>query len=70
MGPPGMPAEAVAYYEGMLQRMSRSPGWQKFLSSNQLDDAFLRAKETTAFLGEFEDQLRKILVQGGVKLVR
>jgi putative tricarboxylic transport membrane protein len=70
IGPPGMPADAVAYYEDMLSKMSRSPGWQKFLQSNQLDDAYLNAKATTAFLGDYEQQLRDILVQSGVKLVR
>ena len=45
-------------------------GWQKFLTGNQLDDAYLDAKATTAFLGEYEDQLRKILIQSGQKLVR
>ena len=43
--------------------MSRSPGWQKFLSGNQLDDAFLKAKDTAAFLGEFEGQLRKVMTR-------
>ena len=50
--------------------MARSPSWQKFLASNQLDDAYLNAKETTAFLGDYEEQLRNILIQSGEKLVR
>jgi putative tricarboxylic transport membrane protein len=70
VGPPGMPADAVAYYQDMLAKMSRSSTWQKFLTSNQLDDAYLDAKATTAFLGDYEDQLRKILIQSGQKLVR
>jgi putative tricarboxylic transport membrane protein len=70
VGPPGMPADAVAYYQDMLAKMSRSPTWQKFLKSNQLDDAYLDAKATTAFLGDYEGQLRKILIQSGQKLVR
>ena len=70
VGPPGMPADAVAYYEELLRKTSRSPGWQKFLHDNQLDDAFLNAKDTVTFLGEFENQLRAILIQSGVKLVR
>ena len=70
IGPPGMPADAVAYYEDLLRKTSRSPGWQKFLTDNQLDDAFLNAKDTITFLGQFEDQLRAILIQSGVKLVR
>jgi putative tricarboxylic transport membrane protein len=70
IGPPAMPADAVAYYEDMAQKLAKSAGWQKFLSDNQLDNAFLRAKETTVFLGEFEGQLRKILELGGIKLIR
>jgi hypothetical protein len=50
--------------------MSRTPTWQKFLQSNQLDDAYLNAKATTAFLGDYEGQLRNILIQSGQKLVR
>jgi putative tricarboxylic transport membrane protein len=70
VGPAGMPAEAAAYYGELMQKMSRSPGWQKFLHDNQLDDAFLPPKETVAFLSEYENQLRDVLVQGGMKLVR
>jgi putative tricarboxylic transport membrane protein len=70
IGPPGMPADAVAYYEDLLSRMARSAAWQKFLLTNQLDNAYLNAKATTAFLGDYEGQLRKILTQSGVKLVR
>ena len=70
VGPPGMPADAVAYYEDLLSKMSRSATWQKFLTSNQLDDAYLNAKATTAFLGDYEGQLRNILIQSGQKLVR
>ena len=70
VGPPAMPADAVAYYEELLRKTSRSPGWQKFLHDNQLDDAFLNSKDTVVFLGEFERQLRDILVQSGVKVIR
>jgi len=70
VGPPGMPADAVAYYEELLRKTSRSPGWQKFLHDNQLDDAFLNSKDTIAFFGEFEQQLRDILIQSGVKVIR
>jgi putative tricarboxylic transport membrane protein len=70
VGPPGMPADAVAYYADVLSKMTKTPTWQKFLQTNQLDDAYLDAKATTAFLGDYEKQLRDILVQSGQKLVR
>jgi putative tricarboxylic transport membrane protein len=70
VGPPDMPADAVAYYEELLRKTSRSPAWQKFLHENKLDDAYLNAKDTVVFLGQFENQLRDILVKAGVKVVR
>jgi putative tricarboxylic transport membrane protein len=70
VGPPDMPAEASAYYQGVLAKMVRSAAWQKFLHTNQLDEAYLDAKATTAFLSDYEKQLREILTQSGVKLVR
>jgi putative tricarboxylic transport membrane protein len=70
VGPPGMPADAVAYYADVLSKMTKSASWQKFLQTNQLDDAYLDAKATTAFLADYEKQLREILVQSGQKLVR
>src|SRR5262245_32505668 len=70
IGPPGLATDAVVYYEDLLRKTSRSPGWQKFLVDNQLDDAFLNTKDTVTFLGEFEQQLRDILIRSGVKLVR
>jgi putative tricarboxylic transport membrane protein len=70
IGPTGMPADAVAYYEDLMKKTAASPSWKKFLNDNVLEDAYLNAKDTTAFLGEFERQLRAILVQSGVKLVR
>lgn len=70
LGPPGMPADAIAYYEELLAKAAKSPGWQKFVRDNLLQSVVLKSKETGAFLTDYETQMRSILTQAGVKLVR
>jgi putative tricarboxylic transport membrane protein len=70
IGPPGMPADAVAYYEDLFRKVSRTPAWQKFLTESQLDGEFVKAADVQAFLGGFEAQLRDILKEAGAKVVR
>jgi putative tricarboxylic transport membrane protein len=70
VGPPGLPADAVAYYDGLLEKVAKSPTWQKHVRDNLLEDAFLKSKETLAFLNQYETQLRGVLKAAGVKLVR
>lgn len=70
VGPPNMPAEAVAFYSDMLYKATRTPAWQKYLSENQFEDKFLKPGETRQYLLQFEDRLRGVLKESGVKLVR
>ena len=71
IGPPGMPADAVDYYEDMLRRRCRArrPGRSSWRATSSTTPICM-AKATTAFLGDYEEQLRKILIQSGQKLVR
>jgi putative tricarboxylic transport membrane protein len=70
VGAPGMSADAVAYYEDMFLKASRTPAWQKFLTDSQLDGEFVRSAELTAYLAKFENELRDILKEAGAKVVR
>lgn len=70
VGPPGMAPEVLAYYVDLLQRANKSPGWQKFLRDGILEEKLLGPKETSEFLAKTETQLRGILTESGVKLVR
>jgi putative tricarboxylic transport membrane protein len=70
LGTPGMPADAVAFYEDLFFKVSKTPMWQKFLTESQLDGEFVKAAELNAFLGVFEGQLREILKESGAKVVR
>ena len=70
LGPPGMAPDVLAYYVDLIARANKSPGWQKFLRDGILEEKLLGPKETAEFLAKTETQLRGILTDSGVKLVR
>jgi putative tricarboxylic transport membrane protein len=70
IAPPKIPAAAVTYYETVLGKLATSPAWQRILKDNLLEGAYLNSKDTIAFLGEYEAQLRVVLKQAGATLVR
>jgi len=70
VGAPGMPADAVAYYEDLFQKVTKTTAWQKFITDNQLDGEFVKTAELKPFLNKFEGQLRDILKEAGAKVVR
>jgi putative tricarboxylic transport membrane protein len=70
LGTPGMPADAIAFYEDMFLKATKSATWQKFLTDSQLDGEFVKSAELKAFLGTFEGTLREILKESGAKVVR
>jgi putative tricarboxylic transport membrane protein len=70
IAPPKIPAAAVSYYEAVFQKLSTSPAWQKIIKDNLFDNAYLNSKDTIAFLDVYEKQLRTVLKQAGVTLVR
>ncbi len=70
VAPPGIPADAAAYYQDLFQRVSDSATWQKYLTDNQFQAAWLSAADTASFFVTYQTQLRAILQEGGVRVVR
>jgi putative tricarboxylic transport membrane protein len=70
IAPPGMPPEAVKYFEDLMLRVTKTASWDKYLKDTTVAGAYLPAKENAAFITQYEDQLRKILQGAGVKTVR
>ena len=70
VAPPGMSKEAVAYYEDLLGRLSKTASWKKYLADNQFEDGFMKSVELSKFVDEFTDRMRGILKEAGAKVVR
>lgn len=70
VGPPGMPADALAYYEGLFNKLRQTAGWKKFLADNQLENVNEKSADTRKFLTAYEQQLRGILKEAGAKVVQ
>ena len=70
VAPPGIPAENVAYWEDVLRRLTRTASWKKFLEDNQFEDGFQNAADLAKFYDEFTAQMRGILQEAGIKIVR
>ncbi|BBX67239.1 tripartite tricarboxylate transporter substrate binding protein [Mycolicibacterium psychrotolerans] len=58
-GPPGMPEQAVAYWQKVLGEMVRTPTWKRIADQRQFITAFLTGDELGTFLGETQADVTK-----------
>ncbi len=70
VAPPGIPAENVAYWEDVFRKLTRTASWKQFLEKNQFEDGYQNAAELSKFYGQFTEQMRGILKEAGIKVVR
>jgi putative tricarboxylic transport membrane protein len=70
VAPPGIPPANVAYWEGVFRKLSTTESWKKYVADNQFENAFQGSAELTKFYDEFTGQMRGILQEAGVKVVR
>lgn len=65
-GPPGMPAEAVKYWEGTIGKLMQSDAWKQAQQRHQWFDAFADASTFARDLGEENKQYTEVLTQLGL----
>ena len=70
VAPPGIPAEAVAYYGQLFAKFAKTPSWKKYLEDQLFDDGFQSSAELSKFIDQYSETVRGILKEGGVKVVR
>jgi putative tricarboxylic transport membrane protein len=70
VAPPGIPQDAVAYYEDLFARLSKTGTWRKYLEDQQFEDGFQRSAELSQFFDQFTNRMREILKDAGAKVVR
>ena len=59
--PRGAPREAVAFWEGVLARLSKDPEWRKVLERSLWDDAYMDSAASTAFYQAEHAKIRAAL---------
>ncbi len=70
VGPPGMPAEAKAYYVNLMTKLHGTPDWANFIKENRYEDGFLTGDGLDKFVTDYTQTMRGILKDAGIKLVR
>ncbi len=70
IAPPGIGGDVVKYWQGVFGRFAKSAPWQKYLSDNQFEDGYLTGKDLNKFFDDLTVQMRGILKEAGLKVVR
>jgi len=70
VAPPGIPADAIKYWEDLFAKLIETPTWKKYLADNQFESAYLRSAEMGKFGDSYSEITRNILTEGGVKVAR
>lgn len=61
IGPKGLSAAQVAYWEGVLAALDRDDTWRAHLEKTQLDRQLMTGKETLKYQDELDGKLRAVL---------
>jgi putative tricarboxylic transport membrane protein len=70
LAPPAVGSDVVKYWEGVFGRFVKTPAWKKYLTENQLEDGYLTGSGLNKFFDGLTVQMRDILKEAGVKVVR
>ena len=70
VAPPGIAPDVVEFWDDFLRKLTRTAAWRKYLEDNQFDDGFQTGVTFTRTLDATTRQMRQLLEESGVKLVR
>lgn len=66
IGPRGLNAAQVAFWEGAFQKLAQSEEWKKELASNYWDGNFRGSRDAARYYAEQADELRVLLTELGL----
>lgn len=70
VAPPGVPKEALAYYEDLFARLEKTASWKKYVEEYQLEDGFANGAGLAKTITDIEKEMRTQFQLAGIKLVR
>ena len=65
-GPPGMPEEAVAWYQSLLKKVYETPEFKDYVNKGALKAAWETGPAFVKWLGEAEQLHRDLMTKGGL----
>jgi putative tricarboxylic transport membrane protein len=66
MGPKGISAAQVAYWEDLLERTANHPRWKRYLESDSVEWIFMKSQPTRDFLRQDYEAVRGLLTELGM----
>ena len=63
--PADVPADAVAYYAGLLEKVSQTPEWKEFVTRTAQTGKFMKGKELADFVAKDEAANKKVFENEG-----
>jgi putative tricarboxylic transport membrane protein len=70
VAPPGVGSDVVSYWDGVFSRFAKTPSWKKYLNDNQFEDGYLTGNNLNKFFDDLTVQMRDVLKEAGVKVMR
>jgi putative tricarboxylic transport membrane protein len=70
IAPPGVAGDVTKYWEGVFGRFVKTPTWKKYLTDNQFEDGYLTGNDLGKFFDDLTVQMRDVLKEAGVKVLR
>ena len=70
VAPPGIPKEALAYYEDLFLKLSKTASWKKYVEDYQLEDSYSTGADLGKSITQIEKDMRSQFQIAGMKLVR
>lgn len=65
-GPPDMPKEAVAWYQGLLKKVMETPEFKAYLTDGALKPAWLTDPELSTWMEKEDKVHQELMAQGGL----
>jgi tripartite-type tricarboxylate transporter receptor subunit TctC len=54
----------------VFSRFAKTPSWKKYLNDNQFEDGYLTGNNLNKFFDDLTVQMRDVLKEAGVKVMR
>jgi hypothetical protein len=67
---PDFPKEALAYYEDLFSKLTKSASWDKYMEDYQLEEGYMNGAALGKSITAIETDLKNQYQQAGVKTVR